>query len=61
MKLIHKLELQASNYRKEMQRYRRMLESSGMPKEQVEERLEQAQEFYKGMLNNINKLKDEQK
>ena len=59
MKHLHKLEQQASSYRREMQRYRRQLESSGIPQEQVEERLEQTLDFYNELINNINKIKDD--
>lgn len=57
MNQVQKLELQAENYKKEIQRYRRELESTEMSKEQVEERLQTAQEFYTEMITNINNLK----
>ena len=57
MNQVQKMELQAENYRKELGRYRRQLEVSGMPSEEVEERIAQAQEYYQGLVDNINNLK----
>jgi archaellum component FlaC len=58
-KKIHRLNImkkQASNYRKGMQRQRRQLESTGVPKEQIDESLKDVQDFYNELINNINKL-----
>ena len=38
MNQIERLELQAENYKKEIGRYRRQLEVSGMPSEDIEDR-----------------------
>lgn len=57
MNQVQKMELQAENYRKELGRYRRQLEVSGMPSEEVEERIAQAQDYYNSLISNINNLK----
>ena len=57
MNQIEKLEVQAENYKKELGRYRRELEGSGMSSEDIEDRLEQAQDLYTEMITNINNLK----
>tara|TARA_R110000744_G_scaffold256388_1_gene371875 strand:+ start:450 stop:626 length:177 start_codon:yes stop_codon:yes gene_type:complete len=57
MNQVQKMELQAENYRKELGRYRRQLEVSGMPSEEVEERIAQAQDYYNSLITNINNLK----
>jgi len=57
MNQIERLETQAENYKKEIGRYRRELEGSGMSSEDIEDRLEQAQDLYTEMITNINNLK----
>ena len=57
MNQIEKLEVQAENYKKELGRYRRELEGSGMSSEDIEDSLEQAQDLYNQMINNVNNLK----